>query len=98
MTRLEDAVGAKPLVVITFSERLRPAYLADRDLERLRAFAEPQYIPIPADQQRERWRRGEPPPPPPAPRPELLAALPGADALVVCNGAPMVDAALLEHA
>jgi phosphoglycerate dehydrogenase-like enzyme len=94
---MEVPHATKPLVVITFSERLRPAYLAEADLERLSAFAEPQYVPVPRDQQRERRQRGEPPPPPP-PRPDFLAALPRADALIVCNGAPMVDAGLLAHA
>jgi phosphoglycerate dehydrogenase-like enzyme len=95
---MERSDGGKPVVVITFSERLRPAYLAEADLARLSAFAEPVYVPVPSDPQRERGRREGPPPAPRPPRPELLEALPRADALVVCMGAPRVDAALLAHA
>jgi len=83
-------------VAITFAERLRPTYLAERDLERLRAFAEPVWIPIPEERQRGEGGRGAAPPS--LPRPELLEALPRAEGLVVCQGAPMVDTALLERA
>jgi phosphoglycerate dehydrogenase-like enzyme len=89
----EDKTGGKPVVAITFSERMEATYLAKRDLERLSRFAEPVWIPIPGERQ-----RGERGAPPPAPRPELLEALPRADALVVCQGAPLIDAALLERA
>ena len=92
-------MDSRPTVLITFAERLRPTYLAESDLARLGAFAHPIWLPAPT------------PPPPPEGRPrgerdrtplpptdELLAALPRATALVVCSGAPVVDAALLEHA
>jgi phosphoglycerate dehydrogenase-like enzyme len=85
--------GTKPVVVITFSERMRPTYLAEADLARLSAFAQPVWIPVSGEQPR--GRRGEPPPPA---GPELLAALAQADALVVCTGAPLIDASLLERA
>src|SRR5213593_3941669 len=96
--RGSNGTGEKPVVVITFAERMQPTYLAESDLERLRAFAEPVWLPIPSDPNRRRWPREGPPPPPPEPLPELVAALPRADALVICNGAPPVNTALLEHA
>jgi phosphoglycerate dehydrogenase-like enzyme len=89
----------KPVVVITFRDRLRPAYLAEADLARLSAFAEPVWLPIPSEEPRQPGaRRGGWAGPPPPPRPELLATLPHAEALIICHGAPMVDAALLERA
>jgi phosphoglycerate dehydrogenase-like enzyme len=93
----------KPVVVITFSERLRPTYLAEADLERLRAFAEPVWVPAPERPREGNARRGqggpgERGPSAAPPSEELLDALPRAEALVVCTGAPMVDAALLERA
>jgi phosphoglycerate dehydrogenase-like enzyme len=96
----------KPTVVVTFSERLRSTYLAGADLERLRAFADVVWVPCAAPERPARpaapdaaSRRveGRGPAPNP-PTPELLEALAGAEALVVCTGAPMVDAALLERA
>lgn len=87
--------GMKPVVVITCAEHRQQTYLAEADLQRLEAFAEPVWIPIPSERQRGTGTRGAPLPPPP---PELLAALPRTDALVVCEGAPLVDAALLAHA
>ncbi|MGH2369479.1 MAG: hydroxyacid dehydrogenase [Chloroflexota bacterium] len=68
--------------MITFSERLRPTYLAEADLDRLCAFAEPVWI----------VSEGE------AASPALLDALAEAEALVICHGAPRVDAALLDRA
>jgi phosphoglycerate dehydrogenase-like enzyme len=103
----EAGGGTKPVVVITFSERLRDAYLAEADLTRLSAFAEPVWVPghtpqrPPGGRPRQegpRTRQGERGPSPLPPTPELLAALPRAEALVICTGAPMVDAALLQHA
>jgi phosphoglycerate dehydrogenase-like enzyme len=67
-------------VVIAMSERLRPTYLAEADLERLRRFAEPVWVPTEDEQV----------------TPELRDALQGAAALVVCHGAPRVDGALLD--
>ncbi len=91
------ADSAKPVVVITFRERMAATYLAEADLVRLRGFAEPVWLPIPSDEGG--GRRGGWNAPPPAPRPELLAVLEGrVDALVVCNGAPLIDAALLKQA
>jgi len=87
---------ARPVVLITFAERLRPSYLAEGDLRRLGEFADPLWVPIPSEGNRGRGTGMAAPPPPP--RPELLEALPKADALVICNGAPLVDAALLERA
>jgi phosphoglycerate dehydrogenase-like enzyme len=72
----------KPRVVITFTERLRPAYLAEVDLERLRAFAEPVWVPS----------EGQ------TVSPALVDALAAAAAAVVSQGAPRFDAGLLEHA
>src|SRR6266545_2790605 len=92
----ESAGGPRPVVVITFRERMAETYLAEADLERLGTFAEPVWLPIPSEEGA--GRRGGWNAPPPPPRPELLEVLPRADALVVCNGAPMVDAALLEQA
>ena len=94
---MSNPADEKPVVVITFSERLQPTYLAASDLDRLCGFAEPVWLPIPSDPNRRRGERG-PGAPPPAARPELLEALPRAEALVVCQGAPRVDAALLERA
>ena len=97
---VEGRSGAKPVVVITFAERMRATYLAEADLARLTAFAEPVWLPIPPDPTRgeDGRTRREGGRPPPAPRDELLEALPQADALIVCNGAPRVDASLLERA
>ena len=102
MSGLSGVSDSKPVVIITFRERMRPTYLAEADLTRLSAFAEPVWLPIPSEASRQlptpgarRSGWGGPPPPP---RPELLAAMPRAGALVVCHGAPLVDAALLEHA
>lgn len=93
----EERDGTKPLVVITFLERMRETYLAEGDLTRLRVFAEPLWLPIAGDRPvgTRRGQRGEPPP---APDPALLEALPRAEALIVCRGAPVVNAALLERA
>jgi phosphoglycerate dehydrogenase-like enzyme len=96
-----DVGGGKPVVVITFAERLQPTYLAEADWARLGAFAEPVWLPIPPDPDRMgegRGRREGGLRPPPTPRPELLEALQRAEALIVCNGAPRVDASLLERA
>lgn len=98
--------GAKPVVVITFAEQLRPTYLAGADLERLSAFAEPVWVPGQDRQQasRQPGQRGQQTrqaPRGPSVLPatqELLDALPRAEALVICTGAPMVDGALLERA
>ncbi|HEX2033177.1 MAG TPA: hydroxyacid dehydrogenase [Chloroflexota bacterium] len=87
--------GTKPPVVITFAERMGATYLAPSDLQRLEKFAEVIWLPIPGERQRGQGPRGGPPP---APRPELLEVLPRAEALVICHGAPVVDAALLERA
>jgi D-3-phosphoglycerate dehydrogenase / 2-oxoglutarate reductase len=107
MERSGTENGTKPVVVITFSDRMRSTYLAETDLARLSAFAEPVWLPCPTPERpagerprqagggAQRVERG-PSALPPAP--ELLDILPRADALVVCNGAPMVDAALLEQA
>ena len=98
MSASNGGAAHRPVVAITFAERLATTYLAERDLARLRAFAEPRWIPIPSepgDLPRGGSRSGESPPPP---RPELLALLPEAEALVVCQGAPRIDAALLERA
>jgi phosphoglycerate dehydrogenase-like enzyme len=74
--------GAKPKVVITFNERIRPTYLAAEDLARLAAFAEPVWVASEDEQV----------------TPALAEALDGAAALVVCHGAPRIDAAFLERA
>lgn len=74
------SAGNRPRVVIAMSERLRPTYLAEADLERLRRFAEPVWVPTEDEQV----------------TPALQDALQGAAALVVCNGAPRVDGALLD--
>src|SRR4051794_11336866 len=76
------AGGAKPKVVITFNERIRPTYLAEEDLARLAAFAEPVWVASEDEQV----------------TPALAEALEGAAALVVCHGAPRIDAAFLERA
>jgi phosphoglycerate dehydrogenase-like enzyme len=77
-----DSGEARPRVVITFNERLRPTYLAPADLERLGRFAEPVWVAGEEEQV----------------TPALLDALAEAAALVVCHGAPRVDDALLERA
>ena len=92
---------AKPLVVITFAERMQPTYLAEGDMGRLRRFATPLWLPIPSDPSsglQGRGRRDGGQRPQPEPRPELLEVLPRADALIVCTGAPRIDAAVLERA
>lgn len=83
MSEPDAATAVRPRVVITFAERLRATYLADTDLARLRAFADPLWL---ASETEESMS------------PELREALAEAVALVVCHGAPRVDAALLEHA
>lgn len=81
----------KPVVAITFRDDLRPAYLAEADLARLRTFAAPVWVPCETASR----ESGEPAPELP---PALIEALAEADALVVCHGAPAVDASLLAHA
>lgn len=77
-----EHAAGRPRVVITFREALRGSYLAEADLERLRTFAEPVWI---ASEDGKA-------------APALLDALSDAQALVICHGAPEVDAALLERA
>ena len=73
---------AKPKIVVTFTERLRPTYVAARDWERLEGFAEPVFLPSEAEQVTE----------------TLTKTLSDAAALIVCHGAPKADEALLAHA
>ena len=42
--QIAGVAGGRPRVVIAMSERLRPTYLAEADLERLRHFAEPVWV------------------------------------------------------
>ncbi|HET7769325.1 MAG TPA: NAD(P)-dependent oxidoreductase [Chloroflexota bacterium] len=79
---MEAAPTTKPKVVVTFTERLRPTYIAQRDWERLARFAEPVFLASEGEQVTE----------------ALVKELTEADALIVCHGAPKADEQLLEHA
>ena len=72
----------KPKVVVTFTQRLRDTYVAERDWGRLAGFAEPVFLASEGEQVSE----------------ALVKALDGAEALIVCHGAPKVDEELLARA
>ena len=69
-------------MVVTFTQRLRPTYIAERDWERLVGFAEPVFLASEGEQVTE----------------QLVKALADAEALILCHGAPKADEALLERA
>ncbi len=83
----------RPRVVVTFRERMRATYLAPADLARLTGFADVEWVPAP-DGEGGRGLGAVAP----ELSPELLRAVADADALLVCAGAPRVDARLLEAA
>jgi phosphoglycerate dehydrogenase-like enzyme len=73
---------ARPKVVVTFTQRLRPTYIAERDWERLTRFADPMFLASEGEQVTE----------------DLVKELETAAALILCHGAPKADEALLAHA
>ena len=74
--------AGRPRVVLTFTAQRRESYLDPADLERLRTFAEPIWVPSEGG----------------AASPELLDALATAWAVVVAPGAPRLDSALFDRA
>jgi phosphoglycerate dehydrogenase-like enzyme len=66
-------------VVVTFRQAIQATYIAERDWERLRAFADPVYVACDDEQV----------------SPELARELERAEALILCHGAPVANESLL---
>jgi D-3-phosphoglycerate dehydrogenase len=81
----------KPRVLIVFDPKLYDSYCDRRDLDRLAAIAEWEYLPLSGGQS---FRANDDP----GARARLLERVAGADAVVVCHGAPRIDDAVMAQA
>lgn len=89
------AKDGRPRVVLALDPGTYDQFLGRDDLERLRAFADVDYAAIPEAGGRTHWFQANEDP---RAAEAVRSKLGDADALVVCHGAPRVDASLLEGA
>lgn len=83
--------AGRPKVLLAFNQHVYEDYFRPADRERLSQFAEWEWLPMAGGQH---FGANDDP----AARATLLARIGEADGLVVCHGAPLIDAAILERA